>query len=91
MKKLFLSLVALVMATMSYAQSTLVATLTHGDEIKMFYGAYALQQAHNAAANGDVINLSGGALQSVNIKKALTIRGAGCAEANSTPKSFRQS
>lgn len=77
MKKLFVSLVALTMATMSYAQSTLVATLTHGDNIKMFYGAYALRDAHNAAANGDIINLSSGAFQAVNIKKALTIRGAG--------------
>lgn len=78
MKKLFLSLVALAMATMSYAQSTLVATLTHGDNIKMFYGAYALRDAHNAAANGDIINLSSGAFQSVKIAKALTIRGTGC-------------
>ena len=85
MKKLFVSLVALTMATMSYAQSTLVATLTHGDNIKMFYGAYALRDAHNAAAHGDVINLSAGTFQSVKITKALTIRGAGCAEANSTP------
>lgn len=77
MKKLFVSLVALAMAAMSYAQSTLVATLTHGDNIKMFYGAYALQQAHAAAAHGDIINLSAGAFQAVKITKALTIRGAG--------------
>ena len=77
MKKLFVSLVALAMATMSYAQSTLVATLTHGDNIKMFYGTYALQQAHKAAADGDIINLSGGGFQSVKITKALTIRGTG--------------
>lgn len=90
MKKLFVSLVALAMATMSYAQSTLVATLTHGDNIKMFYGAYALQQAHAAAAHGDIINLSAGTFQSVKITKALTIRGAGCAEANSTPTEIIQ-
>lgn len=77
MKKLFLSLVALIMAAMSYAQHTLVATLSHGDDISMYYGAYALQQAHKAAADGDIINLSAGAFQAVNITKALTIRGAG--------------
>ena len=62
----------------SVAQSTLVATLTHGDEITMFYGVYALQQAHAVAADGDIINLSGGNFQSVKITKALTIRGTGC-------------
>lgn len=77
MKKLFVSLVAIVMATMSYAQNVLVATLTHGDEIKMFYGTYALQQAHAAATDGDIINLSGGGFQSVKITKALTVRGTG--------------
>lgn len=39
MKKLFLSLVVLVCATVSFTQNTLVATLTHGDEIKVFFGA----------------------------------------------------
>lgn len=74
---MFISLVALIAATMSFAQNTLVATLSHGDEIKMFYGAYALRDAHNAAANGDIINLSSGSFQSVKITKALTIRGTG--------------
>lgn len=87
MKKFMLVLmVALVGGfSKSVAQNTLVATLTHGDNIKMFYGAYALQQAHAAAANGDIINLSSGAFQAVKITKALTIRGAGSGEANSTP------
>ena len=91
MKKLFLSLIALVMATMSFAQSTLVATLTHGEEIKMFYGTYALRDAHNAAENGDIINLSTGAFQSVKITKALTIRGAGSKEVGSTPTQIIES
>ncbi len=82
MKKLLISFIASMMAIMSFAQSTLVATLTHGSTIKMFYGVYALQQAHNAAANGDVINLSGGTFQSVdNITKGVTIRGTGTLEA----------
>lgn len=77
MKKLFLLLVALVSATMSFAQSTLVATLTHGEKITMYYGNYALRDAYNASVSGDVINLSGGAFQAVDIKKAVTVRGTG--------------
>lgn len=81
MKKLLLSFVALVCATVSYAQQQLVATLTHGDEITMFYGTYAYRDAMNAAADGDVINLSGGGFQATTINKAVSIRGAGV-EAN---------
>lgn len=84
MKKILLLLVALVCATVSFAQNTVVATLTHGDEIKMFYGLYAFRDAHNAAENGDIINLSGGNFQAVKITKALTIRGAGFDCANPT-------
>lgn len=78
MKKLFLSLVAaIVAATATYAQSTLVATLSHGENITMYYGAYALRDAVNAAESGDVINLSGGGFQAVDITKAVTLRGVG--------------
>lgn len=81
MKKYFLSLVAMLIAAVSFAQTTLVATLTHGDEISMYYGAFALQDAHAAAVDGDVINLSGGAFQAVNITKAITLRGTGINDA----------
>ena len=77
MKKLFVSLVALVMATMSYAQSSTLATLSHNGNISTFYGASALKDAYNAAANGDVITLSSGTFNAVDIAKGLTIRGAG--------------
>lgn len=77
MKKLFLSLVALMMATMSYAQSMLVATLSHGDKVKMYYGAGAFESAYNAAASGDVITLSGGSFTGFTITKAITVRGTG--------------
>lgn len=77
MKKLFLSLVALTMATMSYAQSSVLATLSHEGEISTFYGARALKSAHAAAKHGDVITLSSGSFQAVDITKAVTIRGAG--------------
>lgn len=78
MKKLFFSLVVAMMSTTAtFAQTSLVATLTHGDEVSMFYGTYALRDAYQAAVSGDVINLSGGTFQAVDINKAITLRGAG--------------
>ena len=78
MKKfLFLLVTALVSATMSFAQSTLVATLSHGEDITMFYGSGALQAAYEEAVSGDLINLSGGTFQAVDITKAITLRGTG--------------
>ena len=78
MKKLFLSLVAaIVAATATYAQNTLVATLTHGDNVSYYYGAGAFGSAHNAAVSGDIITLSGGVFSDVTLTKALTIRGTG--------------
>lgn len=77
MKRLVLSLFALVCATVSFAQQNLVATLTHGDEVSMFYGTYAYRDAMNAAVDGDLINLSGGSFKACNITKAVAIRGAG--------------
>lgn len=82
MKKLFFTLVAAMMAaTATFAQSTLVATLTHGENVTMFYGTYALHDAHNAAVSGDIINLSGGGFQPVDITKAITLRGVGIDDA----------
>lgn len=60
-----------------FAQSSLVATLSHEGEITAFYGASALQQAHEAATHGDVITLSSGSFLPVDITKAVTLRGAG--------------
>ena len=76
MKKLFFSLVATMLATVSFAQSTLVATLSHEGNISMYYGTNALINAHTAAMHGDVITLSSGSFLPVNITKAVTIRGA---------------
>lgn len=79
MKKFIVLFVALVamFATTAKAQSSLLATLNHEGTISTFYGSNALIQAHAAAADGDVITLSSGTFQSVNIKKAVTLRGAG--------------
>lgn len=76
MKKLLLLAIATLVATVSFAQQQL-ATLNHNDSITVYYGASALQSAHAAAVNGDIITLSPGAFNSVNITKAVTIRGAG--------------
>lgn len=88
MKKFFVYLMAVVaMAVCSvsaFAQNTLVATLTHGDEVSMFYGTNALQQACSAATHGDVINLSGGKFQSTKITKAVAVRGTGIHDVNPT-------
>ena len=81
MKKLFLSLVAAIVAvTATYAQSSLVATLSHKGEISVFHGSGSLKQAMEAADHGDIITLASGRYDAVNITKAVTLRGAGMEE-----------
>lgn len=77
MKKFFLSMVALMSATMSFAQGSLLATLSHDGHISAYYGAYALKSAVEEAVAGDVITLSSGQFNAVNITKPITLRGAG--------------
>ncbi len=77
MKKLFLSLVVVMMSTMSFAQGSLLATLSHEGNISAYYGIDALKQAVGAAEAGDVITLSSGQFNAVNITKPVTLRGAG--------------
>ena len=78
MKKLFFSLVAAMMAvTASFAQSSLLATLSHEGDITTYYGATALREAHAAAVDGDIITLSSGTFNSVELTKGITLRGAG--------------
>ena len=77
MKKVFSMLVALTAATMSFAQSSMLATLSHDGEISTYYGATALRDAYNASEHGDIITLSSGSFTAIDINKALTIRGAG--------------
>lgn len=60
-----------------FAQSSQIATLSHEGEITMFYGAYALRDAHKAATHGDAITLSSGLFYATDITKAITLRGAG--------------
>ena len=50
MKKVLLSLVATLIATMSLAQNGLVASLSHEGNVTYYYGVTALTQAVEAAA-----------------------------------------
>lgn len=72
-----MSLVALACATVSFAQSSMLATLNHQGSISTYYGATALGEAYKAAEHGDVITLSSGTFVATNISKAITVRGAG--------------
>ena len=78
MKKMILMVVAAIVAvTATYAQGSLLATLSHEGNISVFYGSNALKSAVTAAANGDVITLSSGQFNAVDITKNITLRGAG--------------
>lgn len=59
------------------AQTNQVATLSHQNEISIYYGATALGQAVASATDGDVITLSAGQFDGIDLDKELTVRGAG--------------
>lgn len=86
MKKVLLSLVATLIATMSLAQNGLVASLSHEGNVTYYYGVTAFQQAVAAAKSGDVINLSSGAFNAtdVTIPVGITLRGTGIDSENPT-------
>lgn len=78
MKKLFLSFVVAMMgATTTFAQSSLLATLSSNGIITTYYGADALRNAHADASDGDIITLSSGTFTSIELTKGITLRGAG--------------
>ena len=78
MKKFFLAALVAVFGCVNqvFAQSQL-ATLFRDGDVKTFYGISALRDAHSNAEHGDVITLSSGTFNSVDITKAITLRGAG--------------
>lgn len=77
MKKLFALMIAVIcMAATATAQEA-IAMLKHGTTTKTFTGVDALKSAHEAADNGDLITLSSGTFNAVDITKTVTIRGAG--------------
>lgn len=78
MKKILTTLVVAVLGVAAaQAQSSVIALLSHEGNVTTFNGATALQKAHEAAVNGDVITLSSGTFHSVDITKGVTVRGAG--------------
>ncbi len=65
-------------AATSFAQNGVVASLSHGSDVTMFYGSSAFKEAVAAAESGDVISLSGGSfLSNISITKGITLRGTG--------------
>lgn len=73
-----MTIVAVVLGmTAAQAQSSVIALLSHEGNVTTFNGATALQKAHEAAVNGDVITLSSGTFHAVDITKGVTVRGAG--------------
>ncbi len=60
-----------------FAQSSIFAVLNHNDTLSVYYGSGALKTAYSYATDNDVITLSEGIFDAVNIQKSLTIRGAG--------------
>lgn len=76
MKRTLLLICTLFCANVLIAQEQL-ATLKHNGNISVYYGANAFVQAHNAASNGDTINLSDGNFNSVTVRKSLVVRGSG--------------
>ena len=77
MKKFILSLFVLLCTTMSFAQTSLLATLSHDGTISTYYGSTALREALEKASDGDAITLSAGQFAAANITKNVTLRGAG--------------
>ena len=78
MKKTILSLIVAVVGTLScFAQDNVIATLNHGSSLTTYTGEDALAQAYESAVDGDVITLSPGVFVGIDMKKTITVRGAG--------------
>lgn len=81
MKKIVLLILA-VCLSMTVSAQVVMATLDHNDTITVFYSHLALQQAYNAAVEGDIITLSEGEFNAnfEFTKSNITLRGAGMYE-----------
>lgn len=77
MKRIYLIILSFLSVAYAYAQTSLLATLSHEGSLTTYYGANALKDAYNASVQGDVITLSSGQFLATDINKAITIRGAG--------------
>ena len=77
MKKLFLSFVAVLIGSMTANAATYnKALLQHNGEVTLFDGD-KVQDAVDAAVDGDIIYLTLGTFQPFNVTKKITIRGTG--------------
>ena len=76
MKKILSSLIALCFFAFAQAQAP-IAMLSHSGLHTPYYGTDALVDAYAAAQNGDIITLSPGVFNACEIRKSITIRGAG--------------
>jgi len=76
-KILFLILLLMGSVLSINAQEVQLATLQQGEDLQVFYGADALKNSLDAANHGDLITLTAGSFNAVNITKAVTIQGAG--------------
>lgn len=83
-RHLIFLLFVLVSLVSTYAQNSLIAVLCHDGEIRTFTGVTALSDAYKFASEGDMITLSPGSFNGIEITKAVTIRGAGMYGANAT-------
>lgn len=83
MKKLLLRFVMLFVAAVfsnsTFAQSSVLATLSHDGTVTPYYGVSALKEAYDAAVDGDVVTLSSGLFTAVDLTKSVSIHGAGMA------------
>ena len=77
MARKLLTIITLAAALCAGAQTSQIATLLHDGQLTNFYSGSALIQAYEAAVDGDVITLSSGMFNATDIKKNITIRGAG--------------
>lgn len=71
-----LALLMFAAVTNTFAQDQ-IATLLHGNDLTVYYGADAFIEAYTIAETGDIITLSGGTFNGCDIDKAVTIHGAG--------------
>lgn len=77
MKRLLSLFVAVLVSAVCLAQSTLVATRTHGRTVHTYSGRDALRKALAEANTGDVITLSNGQFDGGTITKNVTLKGMG--------------
>jgi len=65
-KRIVFAIIAVISGTMGMlAQTALVATLSHGNDVLTFYGTNAFIEAYNAAVEGDCITLSSGVFEGI--------------------------